>query len=261
MKSLTLAVAFAGCSGSTPRSITPAIPLPAANTACYAGMSVGMGQSARTIARRIVNPTAGTITEDVSRDDLAHGAKSFHVVMQVDGDHFTMTETGNAFRGSGALVGEAWQWTSWSSTAEIPNTGITVDSDDEITATGMTATKQIRRERKVIATTKDELKTFNCIDWDKAVAALAQPPLASGGCERACKNFAQLKYWERADAEISALPAGDQAPAKAQKISELATRLDAGMPACVSTCIESNNATQTACIAAAASVGALRACE
>jgi hypothetical protein len=262
MKSLVVAVVLAACSGSTARSTNPGRPLPDASTACYAGMSIGMGQSARTIARRSVNPVAGTITEDVTHDEGgAAGAKTFHVVMQVEGDHFTMTETGNAFRGSGTLAGEPWQWTAWSSTSEIPNTGISVTSDDELTASGMTAIKQIKRNGKVVATTKDELKTFDCAEWDKAVAALAQPPLASGGCERACKNFAQLKYWERADAEISSLPVADQTGARARKSSELETQLAAGLPTCVATCIESNNSTQTACIAAAASVGDLGACE
>ncbi len=262
MKRLTFGAVLVACSGSAGRPTTPAIVLPPPSTACYAGMSIGMGQSARTIARRVVNPAGGTITEDVSRDDGgAHGAKSFHVVMQVEGDQFTMTESGNAFRGSGTLVGAPWEWTAWSSTSEIPNTGITVASDDELTATGMLATKQIKRDGKLVATTKEELQTFDCTEWDKAVAALAQPPLASGGCERACKNFAQLKYWARADAEIAALPAGDQPAARAHRGSELATQIESGLPSCVAACIESNNSTQTACIAAAVSVQDLGACE
>ncbi len=261
MKWLACAALFA-CSGSGARTNSPAAVLPPASTTCYAGMSLGMGQSARTIARRIVDPAAGTIVEDVSHDaGAAHGAKSFHVVMVVEGDHFTMTEAGNAFRGSGTLVGDPWRWTSWSSTAEIPNAGITVDSDDELTSAGMTATKQIRRDGKVLATTKDELKTFDCAEWDKAVAALAQPPLATGGCERACRNFAHLKYWEAANIEIAALPPGDQAAARTQKTSELAKGIEEGLPKCVDACMAANNSTQMACIAAATSAAALNACE
>ncbi len=262
MKFLAIVAVAAACSGSDRHAIALVTALPPASTTCYGGMMTGMGRSARTIARRIVNPTAATITEDVTHDEGgAHGAKSFHVLMQVEGDHFTMSETGNAFRGSGTLVGAPWRWTAWSSTSEIPNTGITVDSDHELTATGMTATKQIRREGKVVATTKDELKTFDCAAWDKAVAALAQPPLASGGCERACKNFAQLTYWAKVDPEIGALPAADQAAARTQNSAQLSAQLQAGLPSCVASCIESNNATQTACIAAAATIHDLGACE
>jgi len=53
----------------------------------------------------------------------------------VDGDQFTMVEAGGAFTGSGFLVGDPWRWTSWSSTSEIPHTGITVTSEDELTPT------------------------------------------------------------------------------------------------------------------------------
>src|SRR5882724_3071643 len=99
-----LAIA-AGCSGaSRPSTLEVA---PTARTDCYAGVSTGMGQSSHTIARRIVDPATRTITEDVRHDSAgAHGAKSFHVVMTVDGDHFTMTESSGAFTGTGSLVGD-----------------------------------------------------------------------------------------------------------------------------------------------------------
>jgi hypothetical protein len=261
MKRLALSLTLAAC--THPRGPTaPAAPLPAASTTCYAGTSTGMGQTARTIARRTVDPAAKQITEDVSHDDGgAHGAKSFHVVMAVEGDRFTMTEASNAFHGAGTLVGEPWRWTSWSSTSEIPNTGITVSSDDELTDTGMTATKRIMRDGKELATTRDVLTTFDCADWDKAVAALALPPLASGGCERACKNFAQLKYWANAEPEIAALPEADRAAARAEKAAEMSAKIDAGLEACVASCVSANNVTQTACLAQAASVADLAACE
>jgi len=261
MSRRVLALTLAACSGAAHRPAPPVAP-PAASTTCYAGRSVGMGKTARTLARRRIDPAAGQIFEDVSHDEGgAHGAKSFHVVMVVDGDHFTMTETGGAFTGSGTLVGEPWRWTSWSSTSEIPHTGITVESDDELTETGMTATKQITREGKLVATTKDELKAFDCAEWDKAVIALAAPPLDAGGCEAACRNYAQLKFWDRADAEIAALPGAEQAVARTTRTAELATQLDRGVAPCVESCVAANNATQTACLARAASVADLTACE
>ena len=206
-----------GCAG--PAALPPAPPaLPAATTVCYAGRSTGMGQRARTIARRTVDPAARQITEDVSHDDAgSHGARSFHVVMAVVGDHFTMTETGGAFRGTGTLVGDPWRWTSWTSTSEIPKAGITVESDDEVTPTALKATKQIKKDGKLLATTTEELASFDCADWDKVKAALAVPALDTAACERACRNFATLKYWQGADAAISALPATQQAAARTQK--------------------------------------------
>lgn len=250
------------CSGAGRRPPPPPLAPPPATTLCYAGMSIGMGQTARTLARRTVDPVARQIVEDVRHDDGgAHGANSFHVVMTVDGDHFTMTEASNAFHGSGTLVGDPWRWTSWFSTSEIPNTGISVDSDDELTETGMTATKQIKRGGKVIATTKDELKAFDCATWDTAVAELATPAINAATCERACRNFATLRFWARADVEISALPVADQPAARTKKTAELAPQLAAGLGACVDGCVTANNGVQTACIGNAHSVSALAACE
>lgn len=262
---LALLISMAACSGTPPASrppLAPVAPLPPSTTTCFAGMSTGMGQSARTLARRTVDPAAHQIVEDVHSDDrAAHGAKSFHVVMTVDGDHFTMTESNNAFRGSGTLVGDPWHWTSWSSTSEIPDTGISVDSEDELTETGMTATKQIKRNGTVLGTTRDELKTFDCAKWDAAIVELANPSLDAASCEKACRNFARLKYWERADAEIAALPAADQAAARTAKTGDYAKQLDAGLPSCIESCVNANNGAQTACIAKATSVADLAACD
>jgi hypothetical protein len=262
MTRLALVVLLIGCSGSgSPAPVAP-LETPAASTACYAGVSTGMGQTARTVARRTMDPAAGTITEDVSNDDGgAHGAKSFHVVMKVDGNQFTMTESGGAFTGTGTLAGEPWRWTSWTSSSVIPHTGITVESDDELTPTGMTATKEIRKDGKVLATTSEQLKTFDCADWDKAQAALAVPVLDAAACDRACRNFGTLKYWARADAEIGALPAGEQAAARTRKQAELRTQLESGVGACATQCLSANNAPQTACMGAAKTMNDLTACE
>ena len=254
-----LATVLVACSGSN-HPVTP--PAPTATTDCYAGLSAGMGQSARTIARRTVDPAAKTITEDVSHDNAgAHGARSFHVVMTIDGDHFTMTETNNAFTGTGTLVGEPWQWTSWTSTSQIPSTTITVESHDELTATGLKTTKHIKQAGKLMATTTDELKPFDCAQWADAAASLAVPILDKTTCDRACRNFATLKFWEHADLEISALPPADQAAAHAAKADELATKLGAGVDTCITACLGANNPEQTACWGTATTPAELAACD
>ena len=237
-------------------------PPPAARTDCYAGLSTGMGQSSHTIARRTVDPVAKTITEDVSHDNAGpHGANSFHVVMTVDGDQFTMTETGGAFAGTGSLVGQPWQWTSWSSVSQIANTSITVESHDELTSSGMKAEKQIKQDGKLVATTVDDLRAFECAQWDDARTALLAPVADKPRCERACRNFATLKFWERADGEIAALPQADRAAARAAKADELATKVAAGIDVCVSSCLSANNPEQTACWGDAKTVAQLSACD
>lgn len=221
-----------------------------------------MGQRSQTIARRIVNPAAKTITEDISHDRVStRGSPSFHVVMAVDGDHFTMTETTGAFTGTGTLVGQPWQWTSWSSVSQIANTTITVESHDELTATGLRAQKQIKQDGKVIATTVDDLRAFECAQWDDAKAALLTPVLDRPSCDRACRNYATLKFWDRAEPALSALPEADRAAAHAAKATELADQLAAGIETCIGTCLASNNPRQAACWGDATSVAQLAACD
>ena len=113
--------------------------------------------------------------------------KSF-VVMTVDGSAFTMRETSGAFTGTGSLVGEPWQWTSWSSVSQSPNTSITVESHDELTAARMKATKQIKQAGKLIGTTSDDLKAFDCTQWEDARTALATPVIDRAACEPRVPN-------------------------------------------------------------------------
>lgn len=221
-----------------------------------------MGQSANTIARRVVDPKTRTITEDLSRDGGdARGAKSFHVVMTVDGDRFTMTESSGAFTGSGSLVGEPWQWTSWRSTSKITNTTIEVESQDQLTPSGLISQKTIKQAGATIGTTRDELKSFDCAHWDEARSALATPVLDRAACEHACRNFATLKYWEHADLEISVLPPSEQAAARAAKLEDFTAKLAAGLDSCIAGCLAANNAEQTACWANAKTAAQLAACE
>ena len=251
-----------GCSAPAKQPAPVPVALPAASTACYAGVATGMGQRSRTVARRTVDPAAGQIREDVSHDAAgAHGARSFHVVMQVDGDRFTLSERSGAFSGSGTLVGEPWHWTAWSSTARLRDAAIEVESDDELTPVGLKATKQIRRAGKVLATTTEELATFDCADWDKAIAALALPALDRPLCERACRNYATLKFWAAMEPEIARSPPAERDTARRDKAAELVGKLDAGLPTCVTQCLAAANPAQTACMATAATVDAAVACE
>ena len=233
MRRLTL-LAVVGC-GSAPHPVAPPAPLPAATTACYAGVATAQGKKSRVIVRRTVDPVAHQIREDVGRDT--------HVVVDVTGDHFTLKEAGGQFTGTGTLSGEPWRWTSWTSSTTAAG-GIVVDSDDELTATGMKATQQIRKDGTLVASTTDELKTFDCASWEQAIADLALPVLDGAACERACRNYAKLKY----DAHAGGTPEDFQA------------RLDAGLPSCIEQCVKADNAAQTACLAAAPSLEALGSC-
>ncbi len=229
-----------GCSGGA-RAVPPQPPaatLPAPSTHCYAGVSSGMGQQTRTVARRTMNPAAGEIIEDVSNDDQgAHGQNHFHVVMTVTGDAFTMAETGGAFAGTGTLEGEPWAWTSWRSVATIPNAGIEVTSSDDVTPSGMVASKEIRQGGKVVATTHEELKAFECAKYDAAIAELSVAPVDPAVCERACRNYASLKL-----------------AAAGKPADEIDAMIASGLGECVQQCVAANNGKQTTCLAEASTV-------
>jgi hypothetical protein len=267
MKCLAAMAILIGCGGGgAPVAPGPTLapevaPVIAATTACYQGLSSGAGQHARTLARRSVDPNAREIVEDVVHDDASGRVKSFHVVMKVDGAGFTMAEASGGFTGTGTLVGEPWKWTSWTSTSRIANAGIDVESHDELTASGMIAHKQIRKDGALVATTVDELTTFDCAGWDAAKAQLAVPVLDDALCDRACRKFATLKYWVAGEAEIAALPVGARDEARQKKTADLAVKLELGAPACIAQCRSANNAAQTACMAQAASLDQLGACD
>jgi hypothetical protein len=257
-----------GCSGTSVSSSVahPVAPVehsaPAApTTVCYAGVSSAGDHKVRTIARRTVDPAARQIVEDVSHNETGtYGTKRFHVVMNVDGDHFTMKEASGAFTGTGTLVGAPWQWTSWTSISQVPEAGVEVESRDELTPTGIQATKQIRKDGKVVTTAVEQLAAFDCAEWDAAEAALAAPVLDQALCDHACRNYATVMYWSTADAEIARLPPEARDEARKQKAAALGPKLEAGVPACATQCLESHNLAQVACMDRATSAPALRVC-
>jgi len=267
---LAMCVGTAACAGASSPPVAPGSALepaaPVATTACYQGLSSGAGQRVRTIVRRVVDPAGRQIVEDVLHDDAGRAARHFHVVMTVDGARFTMTEAGGGFTGTGTLVGEPWRWTSWTSTSKLaaagqgpgpgPGPGIEVASRDELTATGLVAHKQVTKDGALVATIEDDLAAFDCAGWDAAQAQLAVPVLDDALCDRACRRYATLKL----EAAIQA-QAGQSDAARDEARRALTAKLDAGAPACVAQCRAANNAAQTACLANAATLDQLAACD
>ncbi|HTR55926.1 MAG TPA: hypothetical protein VMJ10_34860 [Kofleriaceae bacterium] len=67
-------------------------------------------------------------------------------------------------------------------------------------------------------------------------------------CEQACRNYAQLVYWKKADAEIAAAPADQRDDLRKQKLAKFTADLEAGVDLCTSKCISASNDTQTKCL-------------
>jgi hypothetical protein len=79
-------------------------------------------------------------------------------------------------------------------------------------------------------------------------------------CEEACRNFATLAYWGKADAEIAAAPAEQREALKKRKLAEFTHQLESGVEMCVNQCSSANNDDQTDCMIAAKTADEAMAC-
>ena len=59
-------------------------------------------------------------------------------------------------------------------------------------------------------------------------------------CDKACRNYAQLVYWEKADAEIAAAPPEKRDELRKQKLTKFTNDLEKGITMCSSQCISAS---------------------
>jgi hypothetical protein len=79
-------------------------------------------------------------------------------------------------------------------------------------------------------------------------------------CDKACRNYAELIFWDKANAEIEAAPADKRDELRKQKLSEFTKNLENGINACTSKCLSANNDTQTKCLLDAKTAKEARTC-
>ena len=79
-------------------------------------------------------------------------------------------------------------------------------------------------------------------------------------CDTGCRNFATLRYWKAADAEVAAAPPGQRDALRRQKLGEFDQKLESGIDMCVSQCQSANNDTDIECMIAAKTEGQATAC-
>ena len=79
-------------------------------------------------------------------------------------------------------------------------------------------------------------------------------------CDRACRNYAELVFWDAANPEIEKLPVAERDAARKQKMAELANNLAKGVDLCTSKCVSANNKADTDCLIAATTAAAAKAC-
>lgn len=79
-------------------------------------------------------------------------------------------------------------------------------------------------------------------------------------CEQACRNYGTLVYWQRADAEIAAAPAGERDALRKRRLGEFDSKLENGVDMCVSQCQSANNEKDMDCMIAAKTADQAKAC-
>lgn len=91
--------------------------------------------------------------------------------------------------------------------------------------------------------------------------------LASAGCkgdpdtcDRACRNYAQLVFWEEAEKEISAAPLAQRDELRKTKMAEFSRNLARGVDLCTSKCMSANNDEDTRCLVEAKTAAQAKAC-
>lgn len=92
------------------------------------------------------------------------------------------------------------------------------------------------------------------------LAGLAACKGDRGKCEEACRNFATLSYWAKADAQIAAAPPEQREALKKRKLAEFTHQLETGVEMCINQCASANNDDQTDCMIAAKTSEAVMAC-
>lgn len=79
-------------------------------------------------------------------------------------------------------------------------------------------------------------------------------------CDQACRNYAELVFWDKANAEIEQLPPAERDAARKQKMAEFAKNLEKGVDMCTSKCVSANNTDDMNCLIAAKTAKAAKEC-
>jgi hypothetical protein len=79
-------------------------------------------------------------------------------------------------------------------------------------------------------------------------------------CEEACRNYAQLVFWDKADAEIAATPPEQRDALRKKKLGEFTKNLELGLDTCTSKCLSASNDKDMNCMLKAKTAKAVKAC-
>ncbi len=80
-------------------------------------------------------------------------------------------------------------------------------------------------------------------------------------CDKACRNYAQLVFWDKADKEIAAVPAEQRDALRQQKLAEFTKNLERGIDLCTSKCVAANYDKDVNCWLAAKTAADINKCK
>lgn len=79
-------------------------------------------------------------------------------------------------------------------------------------------------------------------------------------CEKACRNYGTLMYWDVVDKEIASTPEDKRDALRKKKLAEFSSQLENGVDICVDQCISANNDKQIDCMIGAKTSDDARKC-
>lgn len=79
-------------------------------------------------------------------------------------------------------------------------------------------------------------------------------------CEKACRNYAELVYWDEAEKEIAAVPADQRDAMRKEKMAKFSANMSRGVDMCSSKCMSANNKEDIKCLIDAKTAKDAKAC-
>jgi hypothetical protein len=79
-------------------------------------------------------------------------------------------------------------------------------------------------------------------------------------CEKACRNYGTLLYWDIADKAIQAAPPAERDALRKRKLGEFSSLLENGVDTCINQCTSANNDKQNDCMTNAKTAAEAKLC-
>ena len=91
-------------------------------------------------------------------------------------------------------------------------------------------------------------------------AALGACGASGSDCDKACRNYFTLHYWDVKDREIAKAPADQRDALRKKAVEELEPRMQGELGMCISQCKEAAGNTEATCMIGAKTVKDVEAC-